>query len=163
MANAYAPFASVWVVALKLRPLAFRVVRLTAAKATGAPPLRTMPLTAPVPTGGPTLALLAAGKQKVLKQRGVIVFASCGSPCTLTASAKVSLAGASRALKLRGIVRNATSGKQVRLRLTLSKKALRSVRRALRRGVKLTATVTVIATDAAGGSSKATRKIRLKR
>jgi PKD repeat protein len=129
-----------------------------------ASPFVTVPtLTAPVSTGGPTLALLAAGAQKVLKQRGVIVLASCGSPCTLSASAKVSLAGASRALKLRSIVRKATSGKQVRLRLALSKKALRSVRRALRRGVKLTATVTVIATDAAGGSSKATRKIRLKR
>ena len=42
----------------------------------------------------------------------------------------------------------------MRLRLTLSKKALRSVRRALRRGVKLTATVTVIATDAAGNSAQ---------
>jgi hypothetical protein len=75
----------------------------------------------------------------------------------------VSRAGASRALKLRGIVRNAASGKQVRLRLALSKKALRSVRRALRRGVKLTATVTVIATDGAGSSSKSTRKIKLRR
>jgi hypothetical protein len=93
----------------------------------------------------------------------VIVHASCAAPCTLTASAKVSLAGASRALKLRGIVRKAGTGKQVRLRLALSKKALRSVRRALRRGKKLTARVTVVATDAAGNSRKATRKIRLKR
>jgi hypothetical protein len=75
----------------------------------------------------------------------------------------VSLAGASRSLKLRSIVRNAASGKQIRLRLVLRKKALRSVRRALRRGVKLTARVTVVATDGAGNSSKATRKIRLKR
>ena len=49
----------------------------------------------------------------------------------------------------------------MRLRLTLSEKTLRAVRRALRSGVKLTATVTVVATDAAGNSSKATRKIRL--
>jgi hypothetical protein len=113
--------------------------------------------------GGPTLALLAAGTQRVLAQHGIVVLASCAGTCTLSASAKVSLAGASRSLKLRGIVRNAVSGKQVRLRLALSRKALRSVRRALRRGVKLTATVTVIATDAAGNSSKATRKVRLKR
>ena len=80
----------------------------------------------------------------------MIVLASCAAPCTLTASATVSLAGASRSLKLRGIVRQAASGKQVRLRLALSKKTLRSIRRALRRGVKLTAKVTVVATDAAG-------------
>ena len=128
-------------------------------------PFVTVPsLTAPV-TGNkaPTLALLAAGTQKVLKQRGVIVLASCGAPCTLTASATVSLAGASRSLKLRSIVRRAASGKQVRLRLALSSKTLRSIRRALRRGVKLTAKVTVVATDAAGNSSKSTRRIRLKR
>jgi hypothetical protein len=121
-------------------------------------------LTAPVTvTKAPTLALLAARTQKVLKQRGVIVRASCAAPCTLTASATVSLAGASRSLKLRGIVRQAASGKQVRLRLALSSKTLRSIRRALRRGVKLTAKVTVVATDAAGNSSKSTRRIRLKR
>ena len=130
----------------------------------GTPFVAVPSLKAPV-TGGtvPSLALVAAGTQRVLAQRGVIVLASCGAPCTLSASAKVSLAGASRALKLRGIVRSAASGKQVRLRLTLSKKALRSVRRALRRGVRLTATVTVIATDALGNSGKATRRIKLKR
>jgi PKD repeat protein len=120
-------------------------------------------LTAPVTGTAPTLALVAPRTQKVLKQRGVIVLASCSSPCTLRASATVTLAGASRSLKLRGIVRQAASGKQVRLRLALSSKTLRSIRRALRRGVKLTAKVTVVATDAAGNSSKSTRRIRLKR
>ena len=48
------------------------------------------------------------------------------------------------------------------LRLKLSRKTLRAVRRALRRGKKVFATVTVIATDAAGSSSTAKRKIRLK-
>ncbi|MGH2980076.1 MAG: PQQ-dependent sugar dehydrogenase [Solirubrobacterales bacterium] len=128
-------------------------------------PFVTVPsLTAPV-TGGraPSLALAAARKQRVLRRRGVVVVASCAAPCVLTASAKVSLSGASRALRLRGVVRKGRTGKQVRLRLRLSKKALRSVRRALRRGKRLTARVTVIATDAAGNSRKATRKIRLRR
>jgi hypothetical protein len=129
-----------------------------------ASPLVAVPsLTAPVTGSKPTLALVAARTQKVLKQGGVIVLARCAAPCTLTASATVSLAGASRSLKLRGIVRQAASGKQVRLRLVLSKKALRSIRRALRRGVKLTAKVTVVATDAAGNSSKSTRTIKLRR
>ena len=54
-------------------------------------------LKAPV-TGGtaPSLALVAAGTQHVLAQRGVIVLASCAAPCTLSATATVSLAGASR-------------------------------------------------------------------
>jgi glucose/arabinose dehydrogenase/PKD repeat protein len=112
---------------------------------------------------GPILVLAAAGTQHVLRQRGVIVHASCAGSCTLSAAATVTLPGASRSLKLRGITRTSAAGRQVRLRLTFSKKALRSIRRALRRGVRLTANVTVIATDTAGNSRKSTRQIRLKR
>jgi hypothetical protein len=125
-----------------------------------APSLTTTPGTT---ASGQVLVLAAAGTQHVLRQRGVIVHASCAGSCTLSASATVTLPGASRALKLRGITRTSAAGRQVRLRLTFSKKALRSIRRALRRGVKLTATVTVIATDSAGNSRKSTRRIRLKR
>jgi PKD repeat protein len=128
------------------------------------PPLVTVPnLTAPVTRTAPSLALSAARSQRVLKQRGVIVHASCASPCRLTASATLSVTRASRSLKLRGIVRNAATGKRVRLRLRLSNKALRSVRRALRKSRRLTATVKVVATDAAGNSRTAKRKIRLRR
>jgi hypothetical protein len=81
----------------------------------------------------------------------------------LKATATVSLPGASRALKLRAVTRSASSGKQVRLRLKLSGKTLRAVRRALRRGKKVIATVTVVATDVSGGTTTAKRKIRLKR
>jgi glucose/arabinose dehydrogenase/PKD repeat protein len=125
-----------------------------------APSLTTTPGTT---ASGPVLVLAAAGTQHVLRQRGVIVNASCAGSCTLSASATVTLPGASRALKLRGITRASANGRQVRLRLTFSKKARRSIRRALRRGVRLTANVTVIATDSAGNSRKSTRRIRLKR
>jgi lysylphosphatidylglycerol synthetase-like protein (DUF2156 family) len=49
----------------------------------------------------------------------------------------------------------------VTLRIKLKGKKMRSIRRALRRGKKVTATVRVVATDA-GGASSAKRKIRLK-
>ena len=99
------------------------------------------------------MLLAAAGIQHVLANKAIIVVGSCNAPCTLKASATVSLPGASRALKLRSVSRSAGSGKQVTLRLKLSGKTLRAVRRALRRGKKVTATVTVIATDAPARSA----------
>jgi hypothetical protein len=99
----------------------------------------------------------------VLRQRGVILLASCSATCTLSATGAVALAGASRTLGLRAISRSAQSGQQVRLRLTLSAKTLRAVRRALRRGKKPVARVTVVASDAAGNSAKTTRRINLRR
>ena len=84
------------------------------------------------------------------------------SACTLKATATVSLPGASKSLKLRGVSRKAASGKVVTLRIKLNKKTMRAVRRALRRGKKVMATVTVIATDTSGATS-AKRKIRLKK
>ena len=111
---------------------------------------------------GPTLVLAAARTQHLLGKRTIEVHGGCLSACTLKATATVSLPGASKSLKLRGVSVKAASGKVVTLRIKLSKKSMRAVRRALRRGKKVIATVTVIATDASGASS-AKRKIRLKR
>lgn len=111
---------------------------------------------------GPSLVLAAARTQHLRGKRSIEVQGGCLSACTLKATATVSLPGASKSLKLRGVSVKAASGKVVTLRIKLSKKSMRAVRRALRRGKKVIATVTVIATDATGASS-AKRKIRLKR
>jgi glucose/arabinose dehydrogenase len=111
---------------------------------------------------GPTLVLAAARTQHLLGKRAIEVHGGCLSACTLKATATISLPGASKSLKLRGISVKAASGKVVTLRIKLSKKTMRAIRRAMRRGKKVTATVTVIATDANGASS-AKRKVRLKR
>jgi PKD repeat protein len=127
-------------------------------------PLMPLPsLSAPV-TGakGPTLVLSAVRTQHLLGSKSIEVHGGCVSACTLKATATVSLPGASKSLKLRGVSRKAASGKVVTLRIKLNKKTMRAVRRALRRGKKVTATVTVVATDASGATS-AKRKIRLKK
>ena len=126
----------------------------------------TLPLTgvnAPV-TGakGPILVLAAAGTQHLLGKRSIQVHGGCLSACTLKATATVSLPGASKSLKLRGISVKAASGKVVTLRIKLSKKTMRAVRRALRRGKK-------VDRDRHGHRDRrvrrlsAKRKIRLKR
>ncbi len=124
-----------------------------------------LPTTGVNPTvkgAGPTLVLVAARTQHLVDTRSIEVHGGCLSACTLKATATVSLPGASRSLKLRGASAKAASGKVVTLRIKLSKQTMRAVRRALRRGKKVVATVTVIASDATGASS-AKRKIRLKR
>jgi glucose/arabinose dehydrogenase len=135
---------------------------------TGTPvPQTTTPVTPPaakVPSAGktgPVLILAAARTQHVGSHRSIEVHGGCIAACTLKATAKVSFAGASRTLKLRGSSAKAASGKVVTLRIKLKGKKMRSIRRALRRGKKVTATVRVVATDA-GGASSAKRKIRLK-
>jgi hypothetical protein len=124
------------------------------------------PLTSVTPVtvqSDPVLALSTSSTQRVFGGKAIVVHASCASACTLKASATVSLPGASRSLKLRGVTRSTAGGKQVTLRIKLSGKTLRAVRRALRRGKRVTAKVTVVATDPSGGSSTTKRTIRLKR
>jgi PKD repeat protein len=124
-------------------------------------PITTPSATTPIAKSGPVLILAAARTQHVRGHRSIEVHGGCVAACTLKATAKVSLAGASKTLKLRGSSAKAASGKVVTLRIKLTGKKMRSIRRALRRGKKVTATVTVVATDGSGASS-AKRKIRLK-
>ncbi|HZO58093.1 MAG TPA: PQQ-dependent sugar dehydrogenase [Solirubrobacterales bacterium] len=135
---------------------------------TGTPaPKTTTPTTTPsvnLPSAGPTgpvLIVAAARTQHLTGHRSIEVHGGCVAACTLKATAKVSLPGASKTLKLRGTSAKAAQGKVVTLRIKLKGKKMRAIRRALRRGKKVTATVTVVATDGTGASS-AKRKIRLK-
>ena len=81
---------------------------------------------------------------------------------TLTASAKVSVPGASRVYSFKRVSRAVGSNVMTKFRLKLTKKRLKAVKRALRRGKKLKAKVTVTARDKAGNRSAQKATIRLK-
>jgi hypothetical protein len=103
-------------------------------------------------------------RQDVLDQGGVILFASCEEACTLTASGTVSVpAGVSKVLKFKRISRSVPANTRAKLRLRLSRNALRVVMRALGRRKKLTSRVTLRATDLSGNSRSVKRRIKLKR
>ena len=82
---------------------------------------------------------------------------------TLTATGTVSVPGASKAYALRRVSRAVTAGQIVKLRLKLRKQALKAVKRALLRGRKPRAKITLTAKDATGKETRRKQTVRLTR
>lgn len=111
----------------------------------------------------PGLKLAGSKTQKALKKRILFVFATCDEPCTVSASASLSVPKASKTFKLKKVKRTLAANKRTKITLKISKKAAKAAKRALKKGKRVTATVNLTATDAAGNATKGKRKIKLKR
>lgn len=132
----------------------------------------TSPTTPTQPGGGPVggladkvapkLTLGGAAAQRVVRRRSLSITASVNERATVSARAKVSVPGASRVLSFRKATKTVAAGAKATLRLRLSRKGRNAVAAALARGRSLKASVTVVARDAAGNSSSAKRRIRLR-
>lgn len=116
-----------------------------------------------VASAAPTLTLGGPRTQGVLRQGGVIVFATASEDATLTASGTVTVPGTKGGLRLKEITRTGRARKRARLFLGLSKRALAVIGHALARGKPLAAKVTVTATDLDRDSRSASREIKLER
>ena len=128
------------------------------------PPPAPPPPPPPADTTAPKLALSGAAVEKVLRLHGVVVFVSCPiEPCTATAGGKVVVRGSSKRYKLKPAVTQIATADKVKLKLRLRKTALKAIRRALERGKKVSAKVTVSAADAAGNLTTTQRTIKLQR
>jgi plastocyanin len=115
----------------------------------------------PPPDTAPVSSLTSAPKQRVGR---LFVRASMNEAGTLTATGTVSVPGGAAKLYRFKRARAAVSANQsVKLRLRLSKSALRVVRRALRRGNKLRAKIAVTATNLTGHETVRRQTVRLKR
>lgn len=115
----------------------------------------------PPPDTAPVSSLTSAPKQRV---GSLFVRASMNEAGTLTATGTVSVPGGAAKLYRFKRARAAVSANQsVKLRLRLSKSALRVVRRALRHGKKLRAKIAVTATDLTGHETVRRQTVRLKR
>jgi plastocyanin len=135
-------------------------------------PGATPPGAVPPPGGGPPstladrvapkLALAAVRSQRVLKQRGLTLTAESDEPATLRVRGSVNVPGAGKTLRFRSVKAHLAAGVERRVKLRLSRKELRSVRGALRRGSRLFARVTVSAEDKNGNVDTAKRRIRLR-
>jgi hypothetical protein len=108
------------------------------------------------------LRLRGPASQRVLRQRGVVIFVESDRAGTFVARATVAVPGASRVLKFRKLRKTVAAGVRTKLRLRLSGSARLAIRRALALRTRLTARVTVTARDRAGTSSSAKRRIRLR-
>jgi RTX calcium-binding nonapeptide repeat (4 copies) len=128
------------------------------------PPPPPPPPSPPGDLTAPALNLSGATVQRVLAQRGVVVVAACPTEaCTATATGKVVVRGSAKRYKLRAATKQIAQGAKATLKLKLAKRALTAIRRALRRGKKVSAKLTVTANDARGNVNVEQRTIRLKR
>ncbi len=130
------------------------------------------PTVAPTtPTDKSVIATFRARRvQRVLRQKGVIVQATCPKEaCVASAAGTISApagkrkSSAAKRYKLRSVKRSLAAGKKTSLKLRLRKATVRAVKRALRAHKKVRARVKVTVTDAAGNKKSKTLRIRAKR
>ena len=102
-----------------------------------------------------------SGKRSQALGRYIRVRVRCTEACTAAGDGKVRLGRSGKARGLRKAKRSIAAGRSATLKLALSKKARRAIRRALRNGRKVRATITVVVRDAAGNRSAERRKVKL--
>jgi hypothetical protein len=88
--------------------------------------------------------------------------AAMGEAGTITAKGKVEVAGAARVYAVKRVSAAAAPGAIVKLRLTLSRKALKAARKAIQHHRRVKATITIRAKDLAGNVAVQTRAVALK-
>jgi subtilisin-like proprotein convertase family protein len=113
----------------------------------------------------PALLPVLGGRrvQRVLKQRGVIVTAKSNVAGTVTATGTIAVPrGAAAIVRLKKVQRRVTAGQTVKLKLGLSKKALRALRQALTTRRKLRVTVRLSLKDTLGRTKTTSRKLTVK-
>jgi hypothetical protein len=114
-------------------------------------------------TTGPRLTVRAATRQRVLRQKKILLRVSCDEPCTLRAQGAIVIRGTSALVALRAA--NATRFATARrtLALVLTKAAQRRLSRFLSRGRKARAIVSVRARDRLGNRRTNSRSIIVRR
>jgi glucose/arabinose dehydrogenase len=112
----------------------------------------------------PTLRALVKRRQRVLRLRGVVAYVRCGEPCSVATAGRLRI-GRAR-YRMRRLGRAAQADQRVRLKLRLTRRGGRALRRCARRGRLRRASVrlSLHATDAAGlGSPTLQRTVRVRR
>jgi WD40-like Beta Propeller Repeat len=109
----------------------------------------------------PAVLIVGPPRQRVLKQKGVLLLVLCDEPCRLRVSGLVTIAGQRRKLQLRTATMQISEPKLLTLRLTGA--GLRKVRAALTHKKKVRAAIAVRGVDAAGNARTRTYRAALKR
>ena len=104
--------------------------------------------------------LRVAKRQKAAKLRVQAAMAEKG---TIRVRGTVAVPNTAKVYKLKPVTAAAAANKVVTIRVKLAKKTLAAVRRALSRGRRARANLTIVAKDEAGNRESAKRSVRLKR
>jgi chitodextrinase len=105
---------------------------------------------------------LGGPKGRRLHGRDLVVLARCDEPCTVTGSARVSIAGASKWIRAGMRTSSLAASQRARLAFRFSTREVRQLRGWLAQGKRVYARVALVARDRAGNATSIARKIRLK-
>jgi trimeric autotransporter adhesin len=108
------------------------------------------------------LKLTAPARQRLARQRAVIVTIRTDVAASVRVGGTLSIPGAAKVLRLARVTRQLQGGASAKVKLKLSAKRVRAIRRALRRHRRVVAKIRTTATNAAG-TSAATRTIVARR
>jgi hypothetical protein len=111
----------------------------------------------------PNASLSGSTSQDVLGQGAVIVFVTSAEPGSANATGTILVPGASKTYKLSPASSSLGAGARTRLKLKLSKKTKKAVRRALKNGRRPKASIDVTVRSAAGGATAIKRTVKVKR
>ena len=92
----------------------------------------------------------------------MVVGAEVNESSSVIAQGTVSVPGAAKSIRLGRASKQLAAGAKAKLRLKLGKQALRALRKAFARRTRLTARITMTATDSAGNKRSAKSKVRLR-
>jgi hypothetical protein len=115
------------------------------------------------PVGPPRLSSSSKSRQRILKQKGVIVTALSDLGGTLRATGTISVPKTARVVRLAPVKRTLKAKKRAAVKLGLTKAGRKAIAQALANGAKLKAKIKLVVTDAGGGKSTSRRTITLKR
>ena len=116
-----------------------------------------------IDTTPPELLVAGPPKQRVVKQKGVLILVACDEPCRLRISGVVTISGERRKLKLSGKSLKLDALDATLVTLRLSGAGLRKARAALGHKKKLHTAVAIHGIDAAGNSRTRTYRSALKK
>ena len=104
----------------------------------------------------PILTTRVKKRQRVLRLRGVVIYVRCNEPCRVSAGGRLRIG--QRVYRLRRTTKPSAADERVRLRVRLTTRSLRALRRALRVGNLPTVRIAVRARDTAGNPSRLVRR-----
>jgi glucose/arabinose dehydrogenase len=130
----------------------------------GGPARAAAPTVVPQDTTAPTLRARVKRRQRVLRLRGAVAYVRCSETCSVAARGRLRI-GRAR-YRMRPLARAAQASRPVRLKVRLTNRGFRALRRCARRGRLRRASVrlTLRAMDSAGLRSPAVRRtVRVRR
>jgi glucose/arabinose dehydrogenase len=134
-----------------------KILRIDVHPAAGAPPPGAVS-----DTTAPILGARVPRRQRVLRLRGAVAYVRCSEQCSVAAGGRLRIGR--RRYRMRPAARAAQVGRRARMKILLTKRGRRALRKALRRRRKASVRLELRAQDAAGNRSNVVRAtVRVRR